>query len=408
MDAANLPLPAGDEPAPRVSFAGRDIVCFANDWSGDPLSKKHVMTRLARKQPRPVGQLARQSRATRLRCGISGASSTSWPASPASWAEAPSRLQPNIHVLTPLAVPSYRSPWARRFNELAVTTTVSAPCARSASSVRCSTPSCPPSAWVAGKLGETHVVYHCVDEYAQFDGAGDPIAELEAELIDKSDLVITCSAPLQESKSQLHPTRVLVRHGVEQSHFAQALDEATEIPADVRQLPRPIFGFYGLVAEWVDLEALARVAERVCRTAPGHRRRAQPGQRRRSGALRALPNVHFLGRKPYAALPGYCKAFDVALLPFVKNELTENANPLKLREYLAAGLPVVSTDIPEAKAVAERGVYLADGADAFVTRVGEALLGGAGPNRARSDAMARESWDDKVADIETLLMELKP
>jgi len=95
-------------------------------------------------------------------------------------------------------------------------------------------------------------------------------------------------------------------------------------------------------------------------------------------------------------------------LPFVKNELTENANPLKLREYLAAGLPVVSTDIPEAKAVAERGVYLADGADAFVTRVGEALSGGAGPNRARSDAMARESWDDKVADIETLLMELKP
>ena len=124
--------------------------------------------------------------------------------------------------------------------------------------------------------------------------------------------------------------------------------------------------------------------------------------------LRALANVHFLGRKPYAALPGYCKAFDVALLPFVKNELTENANPLKLREYLAAGLPVVSTDIPEAKAVAERGVYLADGADAFVTRVGEALFRGAGPNRARSDAMARESWDDKVADIETLLMELKP
>ena len=65
--------------------------------------------------------------------------------------------------------------------------------------------------------------------------------------------------------------------------------------------------------------------------------------------LRALPNVHFLGRKPYAALPGYCKAFDVALLPFIKNELTENANPLKLREYLAAGLPVVSTDIPEAR-----------------------------------------------------------
>ena len=121
-----------------------------------------------------------------------------------------------------------------------------------------------------------------------------------------------------------------------------------------------------------------------------------------------LGQVADVGRKPYSELPGYCKAFDVALLPFVKNELTENANPLKLREYLAAGLPVVSTDIPEAVAVAERGVYLADGADAFVTRVGEALVGGAGPDRARSDAMARESWDEKVADIENLLMELNP
>jgi glycosyltransferase involved in cell wall biosynthesis len=266
----------------------------------------------------------------------------------------------------------------------------------------------PASAWVARTLGETRVVYHCVDEYSKFDGAGDDIAQLEAELIEKSDLVITCSSLLQKSKSQLNPNCVMVRHGVEQAHFAKALDPATEIPADVRDLPKPLFGFYGLVAEWVDLEAIARVA-----AAYPHGSVVIIGEHNNASAegvarLRSLANVHFLGRKPYAALPGYCKAFDVALLPFVNNELTANANPLKLREYLAAGLPVVSTDIPEARAVADRGVYLADGADAFVTRVGEALSGGAGPDRARSDAMARESWDEKVADIETLLMELKP
>jgi glycosyltransferase involved in cell wall biosynthesis len=266
----------------------------------------------------------------------------------------------------------------------------------------------PASAWVARKLGETHVVYHCVDEYSQFDGAGDDIAALERELIAKSDLVITCSTPLLQSKSQLNRRCVLVRHGVEHAHFRKALDPATPIPDDVRDLPRPIFGFYGLVAEWVDLEAMARVAEAYPRGSVvivGEHNNANAAGMAR---LRALPNVHFLGRKPYASLPGYCKAFDVALLPFVKNALTVNANPLKLREYLAAGLPVVSTDIPEAVAVAERGVFLADGADAFVTRVGEALVGGAGPDRARSDAMARESWDEKVADIENLLMELNP
>ena len=174
---------------------------------------------------------------------------------------APVEVAPNIHAITPLAIPSYRSPWARMLNELVVTATVK----QAMRALEFRDPLLytflPASAWVVRKLGETHVVYHCVDEYAQFDGAGAPIARLEAELIAKSDLVITCSAPLQASKSKLNPRCVLVRHGVEHALFARALDPATPIPEEVRDLPRPIFGFYGLVAEWVDLEVLARVAQ---------------------------------------------------------------------------------------------------------------------------------------------------
>jgi glycosyltransferase involved in cell wall biosynthesis len=320
----------------------------------------------------------------------------------------PVEVAPNIHAITPLAVPSYKSGWARAINEIVVAATVRA----AMRALRFARPLLytfvPASAWVARKLGETHVVYHCVDEYSQFDGAGDEIAALEAELIGKSDLVITCSQLLADAKQRLNPRTVLVRHGVEHAHFKRALDADTEIPADVRDLPRPIFGFYGLVAEWVDLDAIARVAE-----AYPHGSVVVVGEQNNPDAagivrLHNLSNVHLLGRRHYATLPGYCKAFDVALLPFVKNELTAHANPLKLREYLAAGLPVVSTDIPEAVAVAERGVFLADSADAFVTRVGEALTAGAGPNRARSDAMAHESWEHKVAAIENHLLELKP
>jgi glycosyltransferase involved in cell wall biosynthesis len=396
-----------EQPAERKSFAGHDIVCFANDWSGDPLSKKHVMTRLAKKN-RVLWVNSLGNRAPRASTRDMKRILEKLTRFAAHMTEGPVEVAPNIHVITPLAIPNYRSAAARRVNELVVSTTVKMAMRSLGFRDPLLYTFVPASAWVARKLGETKVVYHCVDEYSKFDGAGDDIAQLEEELIEKSDLVITCSSRLQASKSKLNPKCVLVRHGVEQAHFKTALDEATEIPADVRDLPRPVFGFYGLVAEWVDLEAMARVAE-----AYPHGSLVIVGEHNNADAagmarLRALPNVHFLGRKPYAALPGYCKAFDVALLPFLKNELTENANPLKLREYLAAGLPVVSTDIPEAKAVAERGVYLADGADAFVTRVGEALSGGAGPNRARSDAMARESWDEKVADIETLLMELKP
>jgi glycosyltransferase involved in cell wall biosynthesis len=394
-------------PGVERRFENRDIVCFANDWSGDPLSKKHVMTRLARRNRvlwvNSLGNRAPKASTRDMKRILDKLGKFA-----GQLTQGPVEVAPNIFVITPLAIPNYHSPSARRVNEFVVSTTVRAAMRTLGFENALLYTFVPASAWVAGKLGESHVVYHCVDEYSKFDGAGDDIANLEADLIAKSDLVITCSSLLQESKQKMNSNTVLVRHGVEHAHFAKALDPETPIPADVRDLPKPVFGFYGLVAEWVDLEAVARVAEAYPQGSVvivGEHNNANPEGMAR---LRALPNVHFLGRKPYAELPGYCKAFDVALLPFIKNELTENANPLKLREYLAAGLPVVSTDIPEAVAVAERGVYLADGADAFVTRVGEALSGGAGPDRARSDAMAHESWDDKVADIENLLLELNP
>jgi glycosyltransferase involved in cell wall biosynthesis len=393
--------------APRKRLVGRDIICFANDWSGDPLSKKHVMRRLA-KHNRVLWVNSLGNRAPRATARDLGRIADKLIKFAKQLDGNLVEAEKNIHVLAPLAVPNYKSKLWRKVNELAVTAVVKAAMKRLGFKDPILYTFVPASAWVAGKLGEKKVIYHCVDEYSQFAGAGAEIAELEAELIKKSDLVITCSTPLQASKEKINPRCVLVRHGVEQEHFAKACDAATEIPADVRDLPKPVLGFYGLVAEWVDLVAMKKVAD-----AYPHGSVVIVGEHNNAdqalvAELKAMPNVHFLGRKPYASLPGYCKAFDVALLPFVKNELTENANPLKLREYLAAGLPVVSTDIPEAVAVAERGVFLANSPDAFVTRVGEALSLGAGPDRARSLAMARESWDEKVAQIEQLLMELQP
>lgn len=393
--------------APRPQLVGRDIVCFANDWSGDPLSKKHVMTRLA-KHNRVLWVNSLGNRAPRATARDLGRIFDKLKRFAAQLTAGPVEVAPNIFTITPLAVPSYRPGWARSVNEIVVGATVRGAMKTLGFHDPLLYTFVPASAWVARSLGCQHVVYHCVDEYAQFTGAGADIARLEAELIAKSDLVITCSRPLQQSKQKLNTNTHLIRHGVEQHHFARALDAATEIPADVKDLPGPRFGFYGLVAEWVDLEALAKVADAYPNGSVIIVGEHNNADRAGIEKLKAKPNVHFIGRRPYTSLPGYCKAFDVALLPFVKNELTENANPLKLREYLAAGLPVVSTDIPEAVAVADYGVYLADGADAFVTRVGEALAAGSGPDRARSNAMAHESWDAKVAEIETLLMELKP
>ena len=129
-----------------------------------------------------------------------------------------------------------------------------------------------------------------------------------------------------------------MRHGVDFEHFRKALDAETN-SRTIAHLPRPIIGFFGLIADWVDVDLMAHVAEHFSTGSFVVLGKATTDV----SALSEMPNVHLLGRKPYADLPAYCKGFDVAMNPFRINDLTLNANPLKVREYLAAGLPVVST-----------------------------------------------------------------
>ncbi len=123
-------------------------------------------------------------------------------------------------------------------------------------------------------------------------------------------------------------------------------------------------------------------------------------------ALERLPNVKLLGRKPYASLPSYLRAFDVGIIPFKLNELTRNVNPIKLREYLSAGLPVVSTDMPEVARYVRNAGELANACtvvsqhEEFDAAVVRALASDSpAARRARSEAMRAETWERKVADL---------
>jgi hypothetical protein len=147
-----------------------------------------------------------------------------------------------------------------------------------------------------------------------------------------------------------------------------------------------------LIENWVDLNVIRCLA-----SARPEWSFAMIGEiRTDTSALRELPNVHLLGRRHYQSLPGYCKAFDIAILPFVVNELTLAANPLKLREYLAAGLPVVAAPLPEVQKLG-RFLRIASTPEEYLTEI-EALLrsGRRGPNLAASRHMDSESWDVKV------------
>jgi glycosyltransferase involved in cell wall biosynthesis len=153
-----------------------------------------------------------------------------------------------------------------------------------------------------------------------------------------------------------------------------------------------VIGFFGLIADWVDTDLMAKVARRYPQGSL-----VVLGKATTDVSNLELPNVHLLGRKPYADLPAFCKGFDVALNPFRISELTLNANPLKVREYLAAGLPVVSTDIPEV-AVLET-CRIGKTHDEFLAQV-DAALAHSGPQESISQSVAEESWQARLLEIE--------
>ncbi|MBN2089696.1 glycosyltransferase [candidate division KSB1 bacterium] len=256
---------------------------------------------------------------------------------------------------------------------------------------------------LVGKFNESRVIYYCVDEYIAFDGVPKAaIQKQEEELIRKADFIFTTSTGLYESKRIYNPAKTFHSpHGVDITHFKQALDANLPVPEDVRHIPHPIIGFYGLIDNWVNLELIAKAAE----ARPDWSFLLIGNVKTDITRLNALKNIHFLGRKPYEELPRYNKIFDVALLPYILNELTKNMNHIKLREYLAAGTPIVATRSPEVVQFQDV-LYVVDEAADFIEKIELALKEkGPIPYQQRMQFIEHESWENRVEKISEIIMQ---
>jgi glycosyltransferase involved in cell wall biosynthesis len=313
-------------------------------------------------------------------------------------------VEPNIHVLNPLAIPAYGTEAVRKFNEKFLVSQVKRAMRKLDFASPLNMIFNPAAGLLAGKIGESELIYYCVDEYTAFTGASKGLKEIEEKLFEKSDLVIVSAEKLYESKKRFNANTYIIRHGVDFSHFRRALDEETKIPDDLKDLPKPIIGFHGLLADWVDYELLKKTAEHFRNGSIVLIGKIAVDAERKIKILDGVKNIHFLGRKPYADLPAYCKAFDVALNPFAINELTLAANPLKVREYLAAGLEVVSTDIPEVRILdsCRIGETPAD----FICQIEEALANPQ-PKTVISDSVKAESWEARVDELREIIEKVK-
>jgi UDP-galactopyranose mutase len=250
-------------------------------------------------------------------------------------------------------------------------------------------------------LAPAAVLFDCMDELAAFAGAPPDLPGLERELLLRADVVTTGGQSLYEAKRALHRNVHLFPSSVDVAHFARART-APEAP-DQTRLPRPRLGYFGVIDERMDFALVAGIAD----ARPDWQLViVGPVAKIDPATLPRRPNIHYFGPRRYDELPAYLAGWDVALLPFARNEATRFISPTKTPEYLAAGRPVVSTPIRDVvRPYGERGlVTVAASASDFVAAV-ERLLGNPDDARQRAaDAwLASMSWDETWRRMDNLL-----
>jgi UDP-galactopyranose mutase len=247
-----------------------------------------------------------------------------------------------------------------------------------------------PMAWTS-HLKPTATVYDCMDELSAFKNAPPELKQRERELLDKADLVFTGGHSLFEAKREQHPNVYPFPSSIDVTHFAQARSGSC-VPADQASLPHPRLGYCGVIDERMDLKLLATVAA----LRPDWQFvMVGPVVKIDPATLPKNPNIHFLGMKTYQELPHYMGGWDVAILPFARNESTRFISPTKIPEYLAAGLPVVSTSIRDVVNTygASEIVHITDEPLPFIDAVKKALQEDAKQRNEKVDVLlSKNSW----------------
>ncbi len=241
------------------------------------------------------------------------------------------------------------------------------------------------------RLDERALVYYVTDDYAFWPGADrEKVRRDDRHLTGRADRILAVSEALAETHRT--PRTRLLPHGVDFEHFAAAGDEPPELAA----VPHPRAAYFGLLYEKIDFEAIRRLAEampslQIVLIGP-----ATVGL----DVLNDMPNVHLIGPKPYAELPAWLGAMDVLLLPYVRDGQTEKASPLKFRECLAVGKPIVARNLPDLVATADV-VRLYDRSDQLIEQVRAALEDHRSdlPSKMRS-RVADDDWSRRAQQVQ--------
>ncbi len=375
-----------------AALQGRGVVYFGNDWNAENrTSSHHVATRLAQRMP----VLYVDSPGMR-------APTTSGRDLKRAWRKLTAALKPPVqlreglwHCTVP-QLPFRRIPGVDAFNRVFSRWAVRRALRKAGITRYLSWFVVPHPGFLAHRLGEDFCVYYCIDDYAAHPGVdAELIGRRDDALSREADQLFVAPPALLPIKQVINPTTTYAPHGVDLDLFLTARAPETPVAEGARGLTGPVIGYIGSLHEWIDIELIAWLAKERPHWSfllVGHAAADV-------SALRPLPNVRLAGPQPYATLPTWAKAFDAAIIPYRMNRQVANANPLKLREYLATGKPVVSTYNPEI-AKFSQWVRIAEDHEGFLAALDQALADdSAAAAEARVAAVAAQTWDRRVDDV---------
>lgn len=245
------------------------------------------------------------------------------------------------------------------------------------------------------------IVYDCMDEWENFPRVQPESLAMERELVRSSDLLVVTAQRLYDKWQSRQASLLLARNAADYDFYAERC-RPNEL---LREVTHPVVGYYGAIADWFDVELLAEVA----------RRRPNYSFVLLGGvfdvdvsSLQTLPNVKLLGQQPYETMPEYLYHFDVCVIPFKINPITEATDPVKFYEYLSGGKPVVSVKLPELEPYRDF-VYLAEDAGEFAAQIDRALAENSEAKAAERRALAqRHSWAERRGRIAEKIAESIP
>lgn len=315
----------------------------------------------------------------------------------------PRRVDNNFWVVTPLAIPLHHNPTVRQVNQILLIAQI-----RLASIIlKFRNPILfvflPQMGGLVGYLGEILSVYYCTDEHAAFPGVdGNSIRRAEEDLLRKVTLGFATSPEILKNKKSFNPNFYYSPHGVEFDNFAQAQDQSLAIPGEIRDLPHPVIGYFGAIDRWFDLDLI----EYLARARPAWSFVFIGKQVIDVSVLSVLSNIYFLGVRLFQELPRYGRAFDVAIIPFRIDNLTVSVSPIKLKEYLAMGKPVVSTPLPAVIdfAAEKNFVSVASNPEEFLGLLERSLSNDTLELvLARQKSVREETWETRVNEISSVI-----